>query len=645
MAIVTKPCKHGTFSFLDNDKWIGKALAQTGEYSEAEVQKLLSLLDDDCVVVAVGAHWGSIAVPLAKAVGKLYAFEPQIAIYNLLCKNIEANTDHALPIPLVVGAKPGFASMNDVDLDADDINSGSVIVSGSGSDIGVTTLDLYCRDFRRLDLITIDVEGSESDVIAGAVQIIGKFRPLLYVENDRADKSKTLIEHISALGYQPYWHFPPLYNPDPFGAAHCVSINMLCLPVEHHGGDATIGCVPIMSSDDDWRLAYSRQQQEKNRQPDIVPIPLGESQPVATRPVAVKRRQWACVVRLGGVGDNLIASSVLPFLKQKYGLLEVISAEPQHVVFENNPYVDKLSVKKPGEPPWGDGKSWQAYWTDRASEYAFFAQLSHSLEGLRAFNDTQTAFYWSPQTRRKLAGQPYLETVADICGVPYERLAPDFFPTPSEDADALRIKRLNGRYAAWIISGTRVDKIWPPAAVAIARIIKELNLPVVLFGMPGKDFEIAKEIEKAVRVYNGSTSGLYLALSTSLDHPNWPLRRVLTQVQHADIVVSPDTGPAWAVAMHDMPKIVMVSHASAANITAHWRNTITLHADPARVPCWPCHQLHDTKESCIAEQRRCGLHLPDDAPGAACIADISVDRLIEAIRGSVGQQQLALAAE
>ena len=425
-----------------------------------------------------------------------------------------------------------------------------------------------------------------------------------------------------ALGYRLYWHLPALYNPDPVAVQCTVSINMLCAPPLRlvDVSDLTL----INSADDDWRLAYERRKQ-------------------APAPVPIKKKQWAVVARLGGVGDNLMASAVLPYLKEKYGFVEVISATPQHVVFENNPYVDKLSIKQPGQPKWEDGKKWQEYWLDRASEVAFFAQLSHSCEGLRAYNESQTAFYWSDTARRKFAGHSYLETVADICEVPYDQLKPDFFPTETEVAQARNVKELvGGRYVAWVISGTRPDKIWPPAAAAIYRIIRELDTAVVLFGMPGKDFEIAKEIEKSVNIAAGSTRGLHLALSTSTDAPNWPLRRVLTQVQLADVVVSPDTGPAWAVAMHAIPKIIMVSHASPENITKHWRNTLTLHADPGRVACWPCHCLHDTKESC---ERLSGRK---DEVGAACISDITVDKVIDAVAACLrtgGFNTAALAAE
>jgi hypothetical protein len=90
----------------------------------------------------------------------------------------------------------------------------------------------------------------------------------------------------------------------------------------------------------------------------------------------------------------------------------------------------------------------------------------------------------------------------------------------------------------------------------------------------------------------------------------------------ADLVVTPDTGTAWAVAFEPMPKIVMVSHASAENITKHWVNTTTLQADQNRVPCFPCHRLHNDPSTCVSNK---------EGNGAACISDISVDRLVQTV--------------
>jgi hypothetical protein len=129
-------------------------------------------------------------------------------------------------------------------------------------------------------------------------------------------------------------------------------------------------------------------------------------------------------------------------------------------------------------------------------------------------------------------------------------------------------------------------------------------------------------------------------MSPEADKPSWPLRRVLTQVTLADIVISPDTGPAWAVSMMPMLKIMLLSHAGIDSITKHWHNTVTLHADQARVPCWPCHLLHDSKESC---QRVSGN---GSDVGAACISDIGVEEVLGVIRSYMVQTQpLQLAAE
>jgi ADP-heptose:LPS heptosyltransferase len=315
----------------------------------------------------------------------------------------------------------------------------------------------------------------------------------------------------------------------------------------------------------------------------------------------------------------------------------VICAEPYHVIFENNPHIDKLTVKKQGTPG-GDGMAFQNYWLDRADDYEFFVHLSHTCEGLRAIAASQTAFYWPAEARRKLFGQSYLETVADIADVPYTELNPNFYPTEDEIANAMEIKRsLGGRYLAWVLSGSRWDKLWPHTMTAVARVIKEMRWPVILLGVPGKDHELASVIVEHVRRANGSVDGIHLAMSPDMTAPSWPIRRVLTQVQAADIVVTPDTGPAWAVAMHTMPKIVMISHAGFDSITKHWVNTTTLHADQARVPCWPCHLLHDSKESC---QRVSGSK---DDVGAACISDIGVEQVLGAINSFVGKKSNVVA--
>ena len=90
-----------------------------------------------------------------------------------------------------------------------------------------------------VSLIKIDVEGYELYVLQGAVGILTRWRSVIYVENDRVEKSQALIEWLWSQNYLLFWHIPALYNPDNLlkGKANPIdanvaSFNMVCLPKE-----------------------------------------------------------------------------------------------------------------------------------------------------------------------------------------------------------------------------------------------------------------------------------------------------------------------------------------------------------------------------------------------------------------------------
>jgi ADP-heptose:LPS heptosyltransferase len=335
--------------------------------------------------------------------------------------------------------------------------------------------------------------------------------------------------------------------------------------------------------------------------------------------------RWAAIARFGGIGDNLIAGSVLRPLKRMGYMTEIITGHPNHVVYHHNPHIDKLSVKvTERDLPQNDMPAWQKWFESRAHEYDVFVHASHSCEGRHAYFKTMTNFWWPAEIRRKICAGSYLETVHDIAQVPYD-FGPLFFASEEERASALATKqKIGSRFVLWVLSGTRIDKVYPYAPMAIARIIRELDAPVVLMGGPHeKEHLMATTIRDYVALTNGTREGLHLAVPEGGGEKCWPLRSSLSFALNADLVVTPDTGTAWAVAFEPMPKIVLVSHASVENITKHWINTTTLHADNNRVPCWPCHRLHDDISTCVANK---------EDNGAACVSDISVEKLFQTVR-------------
>ena len=137
------------------------------------------------------------------------------------------------------------------------------------------------------------------------------------------DGREELLLLIRSLNYYIHEHLPPLFNPSNFRGSpqndfgNIVSINVLCIPVEQI---------------EQWTH-----------------VTRGLKAMVPASP-KIGKSGWAGVCRMGGVGDNLIAASVLRPLKEMGYKVEMITQRPHSVLYENNPFIDKLSVY--GEDDW-----------------------------------------------------------------------------------------------------------------------------------------------------------------------------------------------------------------------------------------------------------------------------------------------------
>jgi FkbM family methyltransferase len=253
-----KRCCEGAMIYNIHDRFIGRALDKYGEISRGEVMFLRQLIGPGMTVVDVGANIGVLTVPFARLVspsGKVIAFEPQRIIYQMLCGNLALNAlDNVVAYNMAVGRVAGTIAVPPVDYtQAGNFGGVSVSAAAVGETVPLTTIDSLAVP--RCDFMKIDVEGMELDVLEGARNTLQRFRPRLYVENDRAEKSPALIEHLLALDYQLYWHLPWLYSPDNFFRdqenifAGIVSDNMVCVPRTGPLSITVQGLIEITSKD------------------------------------------------------------------------------------------------------------------------------------------------------------------------------------------------------------------------------------------------------------------------------------------------------------------------------------------------------------------------------------------------------------
>jgi FkbM family methyltransferase len=155
-------------------------------------------LERDGIFLDVGAHMGYYTLYMLPLVKAVYAFEPDPRARAWLTKNLSPYPSASI-VPVAVGARSGRATYvlspdpETSHLGSDSVSDGKVI------EVEVITVDEFVTRFDlRVTAIKIDVEGFDIDVVAGALQTIGKQAPLVLTEAKPEDR---LFKLISDLDY------------------------------------------------------------------------------------------------------------------------------------------------------------------------------------------------------------------------------------------------------------------------------------------------------------------------------------------------------------------------------------------------------------------------------------------------------------
>lgn len=244
-----KDCRHGKMLYNVNDQYVGRSLDAYGEFSEGEIELFSRIVRPGDVVIDIGANIGAHTLFFAKATspnGAVFAFEPQRIVFQNLCANMALNSIlNAFCFQQAVGATSGSIPVPELDPRSPQ-NFGGLDLQSHAQGMPVPLIRLDDCPLVACRLLKIDVEGMEADVLRGGRQFVARHRPIIYVENDRAEKSGELIALLREMRYELFWHEPNLFNPGNFlGRSenvfeNIISRNMLCLP-ENSSEEALAG--------------------------------------------------------------------------------------------------------------------------------------------------------------------------------------------------------------------------------------------------------------------------------------------------------------------------------------------------------------------------------------------------------------------
>lgn len=161
-----------------------------GAYENFETKLFKKLLKVGITMVDIGAYIGYYSLIASKIVGdsgKVYAFEPEQANYDLLVRNVHLNhchninclqlavSDHAGRLPLYV---------DKFDLGTHSLSRKNVIHMQDSTYVDSTSIDEFFLTKRgvRIDIIKIDVQGAEEQVIKGAKNMLERDHPKIFME-------------------------------------------------------------------------------------------------------------------------------------------------------------------------------------------------------------------------------------------------------------------------------------------------------------------------------------------------------------------------------------------------------------------------------------------------------------------------------
>jgi len=181
--------KYGTKMFINkNDEVISKSLVlnKVWEYSESEFFK--KLITKGMNIIDIGANIGYFSILFSKLTGdsgKVFSFEPEPNNFQFLLKNIQANnSSNIIPFNKAVSNYDGkinlFLSRSNIG-DHRMINFNSDREVRNRIEIESVKLDTAIPKDQKIDLIKMDIQGSEMKAIDGMKRILGENNKMVLV--------------------------------------------------------------------------------------------------------------------------------------------------------------------------------------------------------------------------------------------------------------------------------------------------------------------------------------------------------------------------------------------------------------------------------------------------------------------------------
>jgi FkbM family methyltransferase len=203
---------HGHKVYFDPGTDIGWRLLREGQFEHKEIELCRTFLNSRSVVIDIGANIGLHTVAFSSMAneGLVFAVEASPQTFRWLLRTTEG-LSNVVPLDVAMGSSNGITEF----FVAEDNAYSGLRDTGRKTLMRVVRVPCYTADHallpllpRKVDMVKIDVEGLETEVLAGMSTLLEQSRPVVFCEIFGGDASNPdpefTIRSLSEKGYRPY---------------------------------------------------------------------------------------------------------------------------------------------------------------------------------------------------------------------------------------------------------------------------------------------------------------------------------------------------------------------------------------------------------------------------------------------------------
>lgn len=224
--------RYGVISAIASQHPAARSLQIYGEWAEAEIDLLSSVLQERQTVLQFGGEYGAHTLWLARVVGdagKVYVAEPARIGFQQLCATAALNSlTNVYTLHQWLGRTSAPTTLSK-------LAGGASLKCETDETVRPIAVDDLGLD--ALNLLKINVTGSTIPLLEGAVETVRKHRPVIYARLE-PEQALAEVRAIKELGYRCWSHAPHMYNPGNILGQHDnvfpgrVLQNVIAMPVE-----------------------------------------------------------------------------------------------------------------------------------------------------------------------------------------------------------------------------------------------------------------------------------------------------------------------------------------------------------------------------------------------------------------------------